>query len=161
MSYCPKCGAKIEDGDLFCYSCGYKVGNGEVPEGAVSNQQYVEQYSAKPVIDYEKNKELTHPLAKAGFIMSIISLGLTALGFIGAILAYNSMLEGLYKLSSTIFYLGLLGGAVSLGLAIPGFVLTKKKGFKQTIAIAGLVLAIIAVALLIVYYVYDEYYLNN
>ncbi len=154
MSYCPKCGAKVEEGDLFCYSCGYKVGSGDTPESADENVE-------RPGIDYSENETKTYSLSKAGFIMSIVSLGLIALGFIGAILAYNSMLDALYRLSETIFYLGLLGGAVSLGLAIPGFVITKKKCYKKTIAVAALVLAIIAAALLLTYYIYDEYYFNN
>ena len=156
MSYCPKCGAKIEDGDLYCYSCGYKVGDGEAPAWADKNTQYTE----KPVIDYEKNKELTHPVAKAGFILSIIGLGLMVVGFIVYIIAYNRSDERIGSLGSSLFTFGLVGGCVALGLSIGGFVMTKKKGFKKTIATAALVLSIIAVAIVLVYYIYEEYFYN-
>lgn len=39
MSFCPKCGYKLQDGDNFCFSCGYDVS---------SRQSYSSEYISEP-----------------------------------------------------------------------------------------------------------------
>lgn len=160
MGFCTKCGTKLNDGDVFCPNCGSKV-QGENDELEYKAYGDINNFPTTKPQENVDNSNNTLPLAKGGFIMSVISLSMTALGFVGAIIAYNAEQESLYSISMLMFYLGLIGGVVSLGLAIPGFIITKKKGFKKVLAIAGLVLAIIAVSLLLVYYIYDEYFFND
>ena len=149
MGFCPKCGAKAVDGSLYCPGCGYKLAGGEAPEKTRNiNNNNGSIFAQRPVTNtVQNNQYFTHPLAKAALVMSIICLSMIVFGFLCA------FVPGLAGLGALMFVLGILGGIVSLGLSIPGLIITSKRKYKSSPAVAALILSIISVTLLIVLYV--------
>jgi hypothetical protein len=64
-----------------------------------------------------------------------------------------AFVPGLAGLGALMFVFGILGGMVSLGLSIPGLIITSKRKYKSSPAVAALILSIISVTLLIALYV--------
>ena len=157
MGFCTKCGTKLNDGDLFCPNCGTRVERAEETNnnyyGDINN--FPTKNAVVPVID---NSNRSHPLARAGLIVSLLGLGLIGLFFLIFGFAYGEQDRGLAVLASLCLVFGVVGCAISLGLAIPGFIITKKRGYAKGVAIAGLVLAIICASLFLIGYIWSGAY---
>lgn len=154
MSFCSKCGAKLNDGDLFCHNCGAQV------DAKPQQEKYygdIDNFPTKKAPVTINNSNVSHPLAKAGLIVSIIGLALMGLFFVTLGFAYGEQSTDLLLISTLSLLFGIVGCVVSLGLAIPGFILTKKRGYAKGVAIAALILAIICVVLFLACYIYSEY----
>ena len=140
MGFCPKCGEHIEQGSSYCPSCGNKITGSNDNSGSI--------FAQRPVTNTtQSNQFFAHPLAKAALVMSIVCLSMVAFGFL------CGFVSGLARIGSLLFVFGLLGGIVSLGLSIPAFIITAKRKYKSSPAVAALILSIISVTLLIVLYV--------
>lgn len=155
MGFCTKCGTKLNDGDLFCPNCGNRVEREEEIKqnyyGDINN--FPTKQSVAPVVD---NSNRAHPLAKSGLILSIVSIALIVIGFGLAFVAVALQDRGIYITTVLGMLFGMIGCVVSLGISIPGFVITKKRGYAKGVAIAALVLSIICVSVLLCFYVYSE-----
>ena len=150
MPYCPKCGAKVEDGDLYCYGCGYKLSGGEPQPDKYRN--YTVSEERRP--NYETNHGMVQPLSKVGFILSLIAIGLFVVSFLIAGFAYESNDKGLALLFLLSLLFAVIFTEISLGLSIPGLIITRKREYRKGIAVAALILAIIAEIAVAILYVY-------
>ena len=156
MNYCPKCGNKLNENDKFCSNCGYKIESEEVETKEMTGKDFFNStYTPTPSNEIHTK---THPLAKASFILCFISIGSIALLFI--LTAISSTIDGsqavitLFGVLSILF--GILAGAASLGTAIPGFIITKKRNYPKPIALAALIIAIIICAVMFFFYCWYE-----
>ena len=154
MNFCPKCGNKLNENDRFCSNCGEEVvikatntsaGKDFFNSTCAPNQQMI-------------NNTNTHPLAKASFILSLVSIGMFVIIFIIFGIYYNeeSVDSGIILLLSGTVLIGMLTGIAALGTAIPGFILTKKRNHPKKIAITALVLSIIVCTFIMIIYVIAE-----
>lgn len=142
MKFCTKCGNELKDDDMFCARCGAKATNEEPRQFGVEDI-YSNNYADKKA--YSSNT-----VGKIGFILSIIGLVL-----------FNALMFmigfGDDTFPATLFvllYLLLLSlTGASLGTAIPGFVISRKRVANKKIAVAGFVLALILATCMIFLYV--------
>ena len=125
MKYCTKCGSQLNDSDVFCPKCGTK--------SVVENKQ--EDIYSNNYADKEEYKSNT--VGKIAFILSIVGLVL-----------FNGLM---FMIGFGDYIFPALTGA-SLGTAIPGFVISRRRKANKRIAIAGFVLALILVTCMIVLY---------
>ena len=157
MAFCPKCGTKLNDGDLFCHNCGAHV-------DFVKPQQEEKYYGDIDNFPTKKapsspvdNSNRANPLAKAGLIISIISISLMVIFFISLGFDFGEESRDLAVIAVASLLFGMIGCSAALGLSIPGLILTKKRGYSKGVAIAALVLSIICVILFLACYVYIDY----
>lgn len=150
MNFCPKCGNKLNNQDLFCSNCGAKI------EDRV--QQVVSQSPGKDF--FNSTCEPTVVETKGSPVLSTVSLILSITGiacliacFAIAIAAYGDATNTQVLFFTLLFMVSFVLSAVSLGLGIPGFVLSKKRRIKSAMAIAALVVSCIAVSLFLVLYI--------
>ena len=145
MSYCTKCGNELKDGDLFCSKCGAKVELIEVKEDIFSDNYNTNRVSYT-----------THKCSKIGLILAIIGLVFFVI-FVAVVAKYYHYYELPKNVVSVLALLMLatfvLGGA-SLGLSIPGFIISKKRKIKSGVAITALILSIILGAIILILYGY-------
>lgn len=137
MKYCTKCGSQLNDSDVFCPKCGTK--------SVVENKQ--EDIYSNNYADKEEYKSNT--IGKIAFILSIV--GLVLFNGLMFMIGFGDYIfpAGLFVL----LYLLLLAlTGASLGTAIPGFVISRRRKANKKIAIAGFVLALILVTCMIVLY---------
>lgn len=142
MKFCTKCGNVLNDDDKFCGRCGAKVEDKEPRQFGVEDI-YSNNYA-------DKKEYTSNTAGKIGFILSIVGLVL-----------FNAMMFmigfGDDDFPATLFvlcYLLLLAlTGASLGTAIPGFVISRKRKANKKIAVAGFVLALILVTCMIFLYV--------
>jgi hypothetical protein len=93
MSYCTKCGAKLKDGDKFCYVCGASVVKVVREEFSVSGDDLVERIRqllhegnvTRVIVKDERGKVLLEIPATVGVIGAVIAPWLAALGVIAAL----------------------------------------------------------------------------
>ena len=142
MRFCTKCGNELKDNDNFCGRCGAKV---EVEE---PRQFGVEDIYSN---NYADKKEYTSNTAgKIGFILSIVGLVLFNVVMFMIGFADDTLPVTLFVLC----YLLLLAvTGASLGTAIPGFVISRKRVANKKIAVAGFILALILATCMILLYV--------
>lgn len=137
MKYCTKCGNELKDTDIFCAKCGIKV----------EKKEDSEDFFSQRITYANENKEYVRKkngLASAGFTFSFLGFALSLF----LVWAYalkvttnsNTDVDLLkyIKLSSIFF------SVFGLGLSIPGVVFGVKMQYKKARAIAGIVLAGIA-----------------
>ncbi|MBP5446269.1 MAG: zinc-ribbon domain-containing protein [Acholeplasmatales bacterium] len=147
MGFCPKCGTRLEDGDLFCPNCGNKVEKRETPVVEEHNDDFSFEKRQQPTIIPLSG---SHILSKVGLILGLISLILIIIIFIVSAQYYNKYIE-----DSEAALLGLaiifafLTGVASLGTSIPGLILTKKRNGNLGIAVTALVIACIVGAFIL------------
>lgn len=156
MNYCPKCGNKLNENDKFCSNCGEKIEVEVRTSSSAGKDFFNSTYTPTPTQTVDKTKTL--PLAKVAFILSLTSIGLIILFVVFAALSYcvndESRIFDIFGVLSLLF--GIILGMSSLGLAIPGFILTRKRNYPRPIAIAALVLAIIITAIFLIFYFWYE-----
>jgi len=93
LSYCPKCGAKLKDGDKFCYACGAPVAKVVKEEFSVSSDNLIEKVKellhegnvTRIIVKDEKEKTLLEIPATVGVIGVVLAPWLAALGVIAAL----------------------------------------------------------------------------
>jgi uncharacterized membrane protein YvbJ len=93
LIYCVKCGAKLNDDDLFCSLCGKKVEKITKEEYSVDSENLIERVKellhdtsvTRIIIKNEKDQVLLEIPAGIGVIGIIIAPWLAALGTIAAI----------------------------------------------------------------------------
>ena len=93
MTYCTKCGAKVNDDDVFCSSCGRKVEKITQEEYSVDSENLIERVKellhdatvTRIIIKNEKDETLLQIPAGIGVIGIVIAPWLAALGTIAAI----------------------------------------------------------------------------
>lgn len=93
MVYCSKCGAKLNEGDRFCYSCGTPAPKIRVEEYSVTADNLVDRVRellhegnvTRVIIKDDKGKELLEIPATVGVIGAVIAPWLAALGVIAAL----------------------------------------------------------------------------
>ena len=153
MKYCTKCGAKLNDDDLFCGNCGAKVNSSETPKASFEETKEEDYFSN----NYAENRVTykTHPCSKAGLILSIIGLVLFVISVL-LVIPYLDEPEMPYAYAALVG-LGLIFtfalAFAALGTSIPGFILGKKKGLKSGVALAALILSGILGGILLIIYV--------
>ena len=155
MNYCPKCGMKLNEGDLFCSNCGYKIeaNEKEVEEKELTGKDFFNStYTPEAT---EPNKK-SHPLAKAGFILSLVSMGLFVLLFIiiGAFYNESELSYGISALIYLTVIFFMFTGFAALGTSIPGFIVSKKRKYHTGIALAGIIISGIIVVFLFIIYIW-------
>ena len=93
MSYCAKCGAKLEKDAKFCSSCGAKVAKVTTEEYSVSSDNLIERVKellhegniTRIIVKNEKDDVLLEIPATIGVIGVVLVPWLAALGAIAAI----------------------------------------------------------------------------
>jgi CBS domain-containing protein len=93
MSHCPKCGAKLKEGDKFCYACGASVTKVVTEEFSVSADDLIARVKellhegnvTRIIVKDEKGKVLLEIPATVGVIGAVIAPWLAALGVIAAL----------------------------------------------------------------------------
>lgn len=93
MSYCTKCGAKLDEDDVFCSLCGTKVEKITSEEYSVDSDNLIERVKellhegnvTRIIVKNEKNEVLLEIPATVGVIGIVIAPWLAALGTIAAI----------------------------------------------------------------------------
>ncbi|MDG6223842.1 MAG: DUF4342 domain-containing protein [Candidatus Bathyarchaeota archaeon] len=93
MSYCIKCGTKLNEDDVFCSSCGSKVEKITSEEYSVDSDNLIERVKellhegnvTRIIIKNEKGEILLEIPATIGVIGIVIAPWLAALGTIAAI----------------------------------------------------------------------------
>ena len=93
MTYCTKCGVKVNDDDVFCSSCGTKVEKITQEEYSVDSENLIERVKellhdatvTRIIIKNEKDETLLQIPAGIGVIGIVIAPWLAALGTIAAI----------------------------------------------------------------------------
>jgi uncharacterized membrane protein YvbJ len=93
LTYCTKCGAKVNEDDVFCSSCGTKVEKITQEEYSVDSENLIERVKellhdatvTRIIIKNEKDEVLLQIPAGIGVIGIVIAPWLAALGTIAAI----------------------------------------------------------------------------
>ena len=93
LSYCAKCGAKLDEGDRFCSSCGAKVAKVTTEEYSVSSDNLIERVKellhegnvTRIIVKNEKGTVLFEMPATVGVIGVVLVPWLAALGAIAAL----------------------------------------------------------------------------
>ena len=93
MSYCVKCGAKLEESAKFCSSCGSKVTKVTTEEYSVSSDDLIERVKellhegniTRIIVKNEKGETLLEIPATVGVIGVVLVPWLAALGAIAAL----------------------------------------------------------------------------
>lgn len=93
MSYCIKCGAKLDKDGMFCSSCGAKVAKVTTEEYSVSSDNLIERVKellhegnvTRIIVKNEKGDVLLEIPATAGVIGLVLVPWLAALGAITAL----------------------------------------------------------------------------
>ncbi|MFC1487853.1 DUF4342 domain-containing protein [Thermoproteota archaeon] len=93
MSYCAKCGAKLEKAAMFCSSCGAKVAKVTTEEYTVSSNNLIERVKellhegnvTRIIVKNEKDDVLLEIPATVGIIGVVLVPWLAALGAIAAL----------------------------------------------------------------------------
>lgn len=93
MSYCSKCGAKLKEGDAFCYACGAPAVKLLREEFTVSADNLIERVKSllhegnvnRVIVRDEKGHLLLEIPATVGVIGAILVPWLAALGVIAAL----------------------------------------------------------------------------
>lgn len=93
MVYCAKCGAKLKDGDKFCYACGAKTVKVVTEEFSVAADDLIERVKqllhegnvTRIIIKDDKGKVLLEIPATVGVIGTLLAPWLAALGVIAAL----------------------------------------------------------------------------
>ena len=93
MSYCAKCGAKLEKAAIFCSSCGAKVAKVTTEEYTVSSNNLIERVKellhegnvTRIIVKNEKDDVLLEIPATVGVIGVVLVPWLAALGAIAAL----------------------------------------------------------------------------
>ena len=93
MSYCAKCGAKLDEAAVFCSSCGAKVAKVTTEEYSVSSDDLIERVKellhegniTRIIVKNEKGETLLEIPAAVGVIGVVLVPWLAALGAIAAI----------------------------------------------------------------------------
>ena len=142
MNYCPKCGNRLNDGDLFCSHCGSKLV--EATNSYDKNDYYSNNYIQKRV------SYTTPGASKVAFILSIIGLVLFTIEILLIGFEDDTFPVALFIV---FFMIDCALAIASISTAIPGFVISKKYNLKSKISIAAFVLAIILVTLVMLLYV--------
>ena len=158
MNYCPKCGTKLNAEDKFCSGCGATIKDGVVEEREQTEEFYNPKSTQQQVV-----YTTSHPLAKMGFVFSLISFGLIILFLLLCVarVAASSSVNTIDAIAIISLMVGIVLGLVSLGLAIPGFIISTKRKYPKKIAIAGLVLSIIVCAFIVGSYFWYAFSISN
>lgn len=93
MSYCVKCGAKLEIDAMFCSSCGAKVSKVTTEEYSVSSDNLIERVKellhegnvTRIIVENEKGDVLLEIPATVGVIGIVLVPWVAALGAIAAL----------------------------------------------------------------------------
>jgi len=93
LSYCAKCGAKLEESAKFCSSCGAKVTKVTTEEYSVSSDDLIERVKellhegniTRIIVKNEKGETLLEIPATVGVIGVVLVPWLAALGAIAAL----------------------------------------------------------------------------
>ncbi|MEM3640412.1 MAG: DUF4342 domain-containing protein [Candidatus Bathyarchaeia archaeon] len=93
MTYCSKCGAKLEEDDKFCYACGASAAKIVKEEFAVSANNLIEKVKellhegnlTRIIVKDEKGKTMLEIPASVGVIGVVLAPWLAALGVIAAL----------------------------------------------------------------------------
>ena len=93
MSYCAKCGAKLEIDAMFCFSCGAKVAKVTTEEYSVSSDNLIERVKellhegnvTRIIVENEKGDVLLEIPATVGVIGIVLVPWVAALGAIAAL----------------------------------------------------------------------------
>jgi len=93
LSYCVKCGAKLDEGDKFCSVCGAPVAKVSSEEFSVSSDNLIERVKellhegnvTRIIVKNEKGEVLLEIPATVGVIGVVLAPWLAALGAIAAL----------------------------------------------------------------------------
>jgi len=99
LSYCSKCGAKLEENDKFCYVCGAPAAKIVREEFSVSADNLVERIKellhegnvTRIIVKDEKDKVLLEIPVTVGVLGVVIAPWLAALGVIAALVTNCKM----------------------------------------------------------------------
>ena len=137
MNFCPKCGFKLNEGSKFCPNCGAKLDNME-------NGDIYREYSYNNRVNNIVPLEGTHKLSKISLVFGIITLSTVLFIFLLIAVAGDQPIGPGGRIMLVFLMVGpIIFSFLSIGLAIPGFVITKRRNRATGVAIASLVISII------------------
>lgn len=105
---CPKCGAQIGSGDLFCTKCGFSVNaqqNAQMPQGGRKNWK-----------DYLTRENIEYLVAAAGAFPLVLMIAGDILGFFGGIYAIGFIFRAVKAIITFAVIISALGACAGIGL---------------------------------------------
>lgn len=136
MNFCPKCGKKLEETSHFCPNCGFNIDSRE----SVENNANVVLENPRPIVPLTK----PHMLSVIGLILGGIAFVVMLILGIYIAINYDKRVgpgAGILIVMSTMIFF--VFGVASLGLAIPGFIITKKRMGPKLVAVIALIIGIL------------------
>jgi uncharacterized membrane protein YvbJ len=95
MSYCPKCGNKVEETMMFCPKCGASLKSQTPPDSTVSPQQYYQRNEKAEKQEKNQNNEKREK-GEFGYMGWLIGgLILIIIGFFGILSFYGFINSGI------------------------------------------------------------------
>lgn len=149
MNYCPKCGNKLNENDKFCCKCGERVAI-KATTNSLRENNYYEVEGETYVEAKGKNG-----LSIAGLIVSIVAIVILVLCVTLLFASYNndSGKKGVSLLPVLLIMASFIPTAASLGLSIPGFILSKRRRIKSALPAISLSFACIAASIFLTLFV--------
>lgn len=133
--YCPNCGKEIDDGALICPECGALTGE------EVSVEQVKER---KPIAP--------RAMSIAGFLVSLVAVVSNVTTILSLFKTYFGDNLTIRSFFTGIFFLGIIGIVLSLvGWFTAKHGIEDKSKYKNTYAMAGIVLSVISLVLALAY----------
>ena len=72
MNFCPKCGAKVKEGQTFCSKCGSKLINNAQKSNAIKKAEPQEKKMAEPVKKDDKEIAAVKPQKESGVVEGVV-----------------------------------------------------------------------------------------
>ena len=73
MINCPRCGAQVEEGSIFCSACGNQMQPGAVPVQTYDPYDHTREFDAKDISDNKVISMLVYLMGAIGIIIALLA----------------------------------------------------------------------------------------